>query len=236
MVSNNNYKLNKTTTNSDPAVKITNAGTGSDIEGTNWSIDKDGNAVFTGVVGAGTTGPQGVTGVQGVQGIQGTKGSTGVQGQTGAGTQGDTGVQGVTGTGTLGANSVTEANLSDEAKGLGVKNIQLVSDPGDGNNIVAPLQGSFRVEIATSGAQTRVLKRPGFPGQVAIIVLDTDGGDLSMTNLDGWKDGGTADDVALGVLGLVGGLVSVDRTTKNGHFFTSFGTFFHFACLLSLQK
>ncbi len=100
------------------------------------------------------------------------------------------------GGGGLEDNAVLESHLSDEAKGLGVKDIQLVADPGDGNNIVSPTQGSFRVEVATAGAQTRILKKPGFFGQVCIIVLDTNGGDLTMTNTDGWKDGGTSDDLA----------------------------------------
>jgi len=71
-----------------------------------------------------------------------------------------------------------------------------VADPGDTNTIAASTQTNFICSIVTAGAETRVLGAPNFVGQKAIITLGTDGGDLTMTNADGWLDGATSDDVA----------------------------------------
>lgn len=91
--------------------------------------------------------------------------------------------------------SVGEAKLTFNAKGLGVNNLDVVADPGDGQTIVAPAWG-FRVNLVSAGAETRVMGAPNFIGQVCILFFQTDGGNITMTNSEGWQDGTTGNDVA----------------------------------------
>lgn len=75
-----------------------------------------------------------------------------------------------------------------------------VADPGDGETIVPPVGQDFTCTIVTAGAETRVLGTPDHIGQRAVVILGTDGGDLTMSNASGWIDGAdntlTFDDAA----------------------------------------
>lgn len=71
-----------------------------------------------------------------------------------------------------------------------------VADPGDAATITPPVGQDFSCSIVTAGAETRVLGTPDHVGQRCYIIFLTDGGDFTMTNASGWKDGATADDVA----------------------------------------
>lgn len=78
------------------------------------------------------------------------------------------------------------------------QDIATVADPGDGQTITPPTDGSdFMSNITTAGAsETRVLGTPSRIGQLAIVRHAVDGGDFAMTNASGWKGGGSSDDVA----------------------------------------
>lgn len=71
-----------------------------------------------------------------------------------------------------------------------------VADPGNGNTIVPPVGQDFQCSIVTVAGETRVLGTPDHIGQRAYIIFLTDGGDFTMTNASGWKDGGASDDLA----------------------------------------
>ncbi len=67
---------------------------------------------------------------------------------------------------------------------------ETVADPGDGVAIPPPTDGSnFICNVVTAGAETRSMGTPTRLGQVAFILLLTDGGDLVMSNAGGWIDG-----------------------------------------------
>lgn len=71
-----------------------------------------------------------------------------------------------------------------------VSDLEVVTDPGDGNPIPAPTDGSnFSCAITTEGAETRSMGTPTRLGQKALIVFAVDGGDLVMSNAGGWIDG-----------------------------------------------
>lgn len=77
-----------------------------------------------------------------------------------------------------------------------VTRLATVADPGDGNTIVPPVGKDFQCSIVTAGAETRILGTPDHIGQRAYIIFLTDGGNFTMTNASGWKDGGASDDLA----------------------------------------
>lgn len=94
---------------------------------------------------------------------------------------------------TGGAKSVTlpgDVNISGDVVAATVTTINDVADPGDGETITPPTDGSdFTCDITTAGAETRVMGTPTRIGQKAYITLETDGGDLVMSNAGGWQDG-----------------------------------------------
>lgn len=122
-------KIVKITTNTNPALEIENCGTTGalDVKGHegNWTVDKDGNAVFSSI-----TGVTGIGGVQGETGLQGADGSTGPAGAP----QGDTGVQGTTGV--EGEQGVTGAGVQGIQGDTGLQGIQ-----GNQGNTGAGIQG-----------------------------------------------------------------------------------------------
>jgi hypothetical protein len=70
-----------------------------------------------------------------------------------------------------------------EANGPGVLN-----DPGDAGSIEPTMWGQ-QCLITTAAAETRTLARPAKAGIMCSVVLDTDGGDLTLTVTGGFNDG-----------------------------------------------
>lgn len=62
-------------------------------------------------------------------------------------------------------------------------------DPGDGGTIAPTMYGQQYL-ITTAGAETRTLARPDKAGILASVVLDTDGGDLTLTVTGGYNSAG----------------------------------------------
>lgn len=92
-----------------------------------------------------------------------------------------------------------------ESVGPGVGN-----DPGNGGTITPTMWGQ-QFPIVTAGAESRTLARPTQAGILASIVLDTDGGDLTLTVTGGYN---TAGDTTV-VLGDAGDMV-VFMSVKTG--------------------
>jgi len=67
-----------------------------------------------------------------------------------------------------------------------------IEDPGDAKTITI-LQWGQICSVVTAGAETRTLAQPTKPGMECKIVLDTDGGDLTLTVTGGYnQDGNTS--------------------------------------------
>lgn len=81
-----------------------------------------------------------------------------------------------------------------EAVGPGIGN-----DPGNAGTITPTLWGVI-YPIVTAGAETRTLARPDKAGILTTIVLDTDGGDLTMTVTGGYNAAG-ATSIVFGTAG-----------------------------------
>ena len=62
-------------------------------------------------------------------------------------------------------------------------------DPGNAKTITPEMWGQLFL-IKTAGAETRTLARPNRPGILTSIVLDTDGGDLTLTVTGGYDAAG----------------------------------------------
>jgi len=56
-----------------------------------------------------------------------------------------------------------------------------INDPGDGGTIFVPLHNNLVCTLNTAGAETRIMGSPRFPGQSAILLFNTDGGDAVVT-------------------------------------------------------
>ena len=65
----------------------------------------------------------------------------------------------------------------------------MVVDPGDAGSIVIDRWGLV-CPVVTAGAETRTLVQPTKPGLLATVVLDTDGGDLTLTVTGGYNEVG----------------------------------------------
>lgn len=71
-----------------------------------------------------------------------------------------------------------------EAVGPGIGN-----DPGNAGTISPNMQSQI-FPIVTAAAETRTLARPDRPGILTAVVLDTDGGDLTLTVTGGYNPAG----------------------------------------------
>lgn len=68
----------------------------------------------------------------------------------------------------------------------------LLDDPGDAGSIEVTLWGQI-CSVATAGTETRTLDQPRFPGILAAVALETDGGDMTLTVTGGYNhDGNTS--------------------------------------------
>lgn len=71
------------------------------------------------------------------------------------------------------------------------------TDPGASGTITLASGAVHNIcVIVTATGESRTMGVPEFVGQECIIHLGTDGGDLTLTNVSGWKGGGSSDDVA----------------------------------------
>lgn len=61
-----------------------------------------------------------------------------------------------------------------------------LNDPGDAGTITVDMWGQV-CSVVTESAETRTLAQPTKPGILAAVVLDTDGGDLTLTVTGGYK-------------------------------------------------
>lgn len=66
----------------------------------------------------------------------------------------------------------------------------LLQDPGDAGTITVEMWGQI-CPVVTAAAETRTLAQPNRAGLQAAIVLDTDGGDLTLTVTGGYNEDGT---------------------------------------------
>lgn len=92
----------------------------------------------------------------------------------------------------------SDNDTGDDIYDIGTYTNRLRADPGDTNTIV-PYAVTNTICLLTSGTggETRVMGAPAHIGQRVIIQMETDGGgNILITNTDGWLGGGSADDVA----------------------------------------